>query len=293
VQVLSYQGTKVNPTKFHRSQLKFYTILIPLAFFMMLPILFIISHAFKPIDELFAFPPRFLVQKPTFDNFRDLFFTTSTSGIPFSRFIFNSLLVTISVMFLSVFISALAAYAMAKMKFKLRKVLFEVNTLALMFVPIAVQIPRYLVVDQTGMLDTYFAHILPLLAMPIGLFLLKQFIDQVPEELKEAAIIDGASEFTVFRKVIVPVIMPALATVAILAFQAVWNNVETSNYYVNDESLKTLSFFMSSVASGSGNTIAGQGMSAAASLLMFVPNLVIFVLLQSKVMNTMAHSGLK
>ncbi len=290
---MSYQGTKVNPTKFHRSQLKFYAILIPLAFFMMLPILFIISHAFKPIDELFAFPPRFLVQKPTFDNFRDLFFTTSTSGIPFSRFIFNSLLVTISVMFLSVFISALAAYAMAKMKFKLRKVLFEVNTLALMFVPIAVQIPRYLVVDQTGMLDTYFAHILPLLAMPIGLFLLKQFIDQVPEELKEAAIIDGASEFTVFRKVIVPVIMPALATVAILAFQAVWNNVETSNYYVNDESLKTLSFFMSSVASGSGNTVAGQGMSAAASLLMFVPNLVIFVLLQSKVMNTMAHSGLK
>ncbi|MGO4183928.1 ABC transporter permease [Paenibacillus sp. FSL A5-0031] len=293
MQVLSYQGTKVNPTKFHKSQLKFYAILIPLAFFMMLPIIFIISHAFKPIDELFAFPPRFLVQKPTFDNFRDLFFTTSTSGIPFSRFIFNSLLVTISVMFFSVFISALAAYAMAKMKFKLRKVLFEVNTLALMFVPIAVQIPRYLVVDQTGMLDTYFAHILPLLAMPIGLFLLKQFIDQVPEELKEAAIIDGASEFTVFRKVIVPVIMPALATVAILAFQAVWNNVETSNYYVNDESLKTLSFFMSSVASGSGNTIAGQGMSAAASLLMFVPNLVIFILLQSKVMNTMAHSGLK
>ncbi|WP_083682583.1 carbohydrate ABC transporter permease [Paenibacillus sp. FSL A5-0031] len=290
---MSYQGTKVNPTKFHKSQLKFYAILIPLAFFMMLPIIFIISHAFKPIDELFAFPPRFLVQKPTFDNFRDLFFTTSTSGIPFSRFIFNSLLVTISVMFFSVFISALAAYAMAKMKFKLRKVLFEVNTLALMFVPIAVQIPRYLVVDQTGMLDTYFAHILPLLAMPIGLFLLKQFIDQVPEELKEAAIIDGASEFTVFRKVIVPVIMPALATVAILAFQAVWNNVETSNYYVNDESLKTLSFFMSSVASGSGNTIAGQGMSAAASLLMFVPNLVIFILLQSKVMNTMAHSGLK
>ncbi|MGO4698653.1 carbohydrate ABC transporter permease [Paenibacillus sp. 2TAB26] len=293
MQILSYQGTKVNPTKFHKSQLKFYAILIPLAFFMMLPIIFIISHAFKPIDELFAFPPRFLVQKPTFDNFRDLFFTTSTSGIPFSRFIFNSLLVTISVMFFSVFISALAAYAMAKMKFKLRKVLFEVNTLALMFVPIAVQIPRYLVVDQTGMLDTYFAHILPLLAMPIGLFLLKQFIDQVPEELKEAAIIDGASEFTVFRKVIVPVIMPALATVAILAFQAVWNNVETSNYYVNDESLKTLSFFMSSVASGSGNTIAGQGMSAAASLLMFVPNLVIFILLQSKVMNTMAHSGLK
>ncbi|MCE5171636.1 carbohydrate ABC transporter permease [Paenibacillus profundus] len=290
---MSYQGTKMNPSKFHRSQLKFYAILIPLAFFMMLPIMFIIFHAFKPIDELFAFPPRFIVQKPTLDNFRELFFTTSTSGIPFSRFIFNSLLVTLSVMFFSVFISSLAAYAMSKMKFKLRKALFEVNTLALMFVPIAVQIPRYLVVVQTGILDTYFAHILPLLAMPIGLFLLKQFIDQVPDELKEAAVIDGASEFTVFRKVIVPVIMPALATVAILAFQAVWNNLETSNYYVNDEGLKTMSFFMSSIASQSGNTVAGQGMSAAASLIMFVPNLIIFILLQSKVMNTMAHSGLK
>ncbi|WP_438348053.1 carbohydrate ABC transporter permease [Paenibacillus sp. FA6] len=290
---MSYQGTKINPAKFQRGQLKFYAILIPLALFMMLPIVFIISHAFKPIDELFAFPPRFFVQKPVLDNFRDLFFTTSTSGIPFSRFIFNSLVVTILVMFLSVSISALAAYAMAKMKFKLSKVMFEVNTLALMFVPIAVQIPRYLVVNETGILDTYLAHILPLLAMPIGLFLLKQFIDQVPEELKEAAIIDGASEFTVFRKVMVPIIKPALATVAILAFQAVWNNVETSNYYVNDESLKTLSFFMSTIVSSSGNTVAGQGMSAAASLIMFVPNLIIFILLQSKVMNTMAHSGLK
>jgi ABC-type glycerol-3-phosphate transport system permease component len=196
-------------------------------------------------------------------------------------------------MILSIAISALAAYAMSKMKFKLSKLMFEVNTLALMFVPIAVQIPRYLVVDQTGILDTYSAHILPLLAMPIGLFLLKQFIDQVPDELKEAAIIDGASEFTVFRKVMVPIIKPALATVAILAFQAVWNNVETSNYYVNDESLKTLSFFMSTIVSSSGNTVAGQGMSAAASLIMFIPNLIIFVLLQSKVMNTMAHSGLK
>ncbi|AJS60935.1 carbohydrate ABC transporter permease [Paenibacillus sp. IHBB 10380] len=290
---MSYQGTKINPSKFQRGQLKFYAILIPLSLFMMLPIVFIISHAFKPIDELFAFPPRFFVQKPALDNFRDLFFTTSTSGIPFSRFIFNSLLVTISVMFLSVAISSLAAYAMSKMKFKLSKIMFEVNTLALMFVPIAVQIPRYLVVDRTGILDTYSAHILPLLAMPIGLFLLKQFIDQVPDELKEAAIIDGASEFTVFRKVIVPIIKPALATVAILAFQAVWNNVETSNYYVNDESLKTLSFFMSTIVSSSGNTVAGQGMSAAASLIMFIPNLIIFVLLQSKVMNTMAHSGLK
>mgnify|MGYP001449163527 FL=1 len=129
--------------------------------------------------------------------------------------------------------------------------------------------------------------------MPIGLFLLKQFIDQVPDELKEAAMMDGAGDFLIFRKVILPVIRPALATVAILAFQAVWNNVETSNYYVNDEGVRTLAFFMSTMASQTGNTVAGQGMAAAASLIMFLPNLIMFIFLQSKVMNTMAHSGLK
>jgi ABC-type glycerol-3-phosphate transport system permease component len=290
---MSYEGTKINPTRFHPSQLKFYAILLPLAAFMMLPIVFIVFHAFKPIDELFAYPPRFFVQKPTMDNFRQLLEQTSASGIPLSRYFFNSLIVTVTVMFFSVAMSALAGYALSKMKFKFRGALFEVNTLALMFVPIAVVFPRYLVIEKTGMMNTYWAHILPLLAMPIGLFLLKQFIDQVPDELKEAALMDGAGEFTIFRKVIVPIITPALATVAILSFQVVWNNVETSSMFVDDESLKTLPFFMNTIVAVQGNTVAGQGMSAASSLLMFLPNLIIFILLQSKVMNTMAHSGLK
>ncbi|WP_308636202.1 carbohydrate ABC transporter permease [Paenibacillus silvisoli] len=290
---MSYQGTKINPTKFHRSQTKFYVILIPLAMVMMLPIIFIVFHALKPVNELFAFPPRFFVKHPTLENFQELMGFAASSGIPFSRFIFNSLVVTLSVMFLSVFISAIAAYAMSKMKFRMRATLFEINTVALMFVPLAVQIPRFLVIDESGIMDTYLAHILPLLSMPIGLFLMKQFIDQVPDELKEAAVMDGATEFMVFRKVMLPVIKPALATVAILAFQAVWNNIETSSYYVNDESLKTVAFFMSTLVSQNGNAVAGQGMAAAASLLMFLPNLIIFIFLQSKVMNTMAHSGLK
>jgi ABC-type glycerol-3-phosphate transport system permease component len=290
---MSYQGTRINPTRFHRSQLKFYAVLVPLALFMMLPIVFIFSHSFKPINELFAFPPRFFVQNPTLANFEHLFRRTSASGISLSRYLFNSIVVTVAVMIASVMMSAMAGYALSKIKFKFKAALFEVNTLALMFVPIAVMIPRYLVMEKTGMLDTYWVHILPLLAMPIGLFLLKQFIDQVPEELREAALMDGAREFTIFRKVIMPVIKPALATVAILAFQSVWNNVETSTMYVNDETLKTLPFFMNTLVAQQGNTVAGQGMAAAASLLMFLPNLIIFIFLQSRVMNTMAHSGLK
>ena len=179
------------------------------------------------------------------------------------------------------------------MKFAGKNLLFEINTLALMFVPIAVAIPRYLVIVKLDMLDTYFAHILPVAAMPVGLFLLKQFIDQVPNEVIEAAIVDGANDFQVFYRIVVPIIRPALATVAILAFQAVWNNTESSSIYINNESMKTLSFFMNTLVSATGNSVAGQGLAAAASLIMFIPNLVIFIVLQGKVMNTMAHSGLK
>ncbi len=148
-------------------------------------------------------------------------------------------------------------------------------------------------IDRVGLLDTILVHIFPLLAMPVGLFLVKQFIDQIPNELIEAAQMDGAKDYHIFTKVIVPMIKPAIATVAILSFQAVWNNVETSTLYINNENLKTFAFYMSTLSSNAGNTVAGQGMSAAAALIMFLPNLLIFIIMQSQVMNTMAHSGIK
>lgn len=294
IQLASFQGTKINPTKFHRSQLKFYAYLIPLAVFMVLPIVYIINHAFKPIDELFAFPPRFFVEKPTLQNFVDLFTQTNNSGIPVTRYLFNSIVVTFIVVVLSILFGTMAGYALSKLKFKFKKVIFEINTLALMFVPIAVTIPRYLFVESVGLIDSFWVHILPSLAMPVGLFLLKQFIDQIPNELIEAAKMDGASHFKIYRHIILPLVKPAIATVGILAFQFTWNSVETSNLYINDESLKTFAFYMSTLTSQTtGNTVAGQGIAAAASLLMFLPNLIIFIFLQSKVMNTMAHSGIK
>ncbi|MBS4223621.1 carbohydrate ABC transporter permease [Lederbergia citrea] len=290
----AFQGTKINPTKFHRSQLKFYFFLIPLAIFMAMPIVYIIFHAFKPIDELFAYPPRFFVQKPTMQNFSDLFMKTNDSGIPLSRYLFNSIIITLIVVFLTILFSTMAGYALSKKNFLLKKTIFEINTLALMFVPAAVAIPRYLLIENLGLINSFWVHILPLLAMPIGLFLVKQFIDQIPNELIEAARMDGASDFRIYTTIVIPLIKPAIATVAILSFQMVWNNVETSTLYVNDEGLKTFSFYMSTLASQvSGNTVAGQGIAAAATLIMFVPNLIIFIILQSQVMNTMAHSGIK
>jgi ABC-type glycerol-3-phosphate transport system permease component len=288
-----FTGMKINPKRFHRNQIKFYVILIPMAIFVALPLLFIVSHAFKPANELFAYPPRFFVRVPTLQNFRDLVGIAADSGIPFSRYLFNSILITVVGVFLSVIFTSMAAYALSKLKFKGKKVLFEINTLALMFVPIAVTIPRYLTIARTGLIDTYLVLILPLIAMPVGLFLVKQFIDQTPNELIESAKIDGASEFEIFIKIIIPIIAPAIATVGILSFQLIWNDVVGSNLYINDESMKTLSFYFSTLSARTGNMVAGQGILAAASLITFVPNIVIFIFLQNKVMNTMATSGIK
>ena len=289
----SFQGTKINPTRFHRSQLPFFTVLILFSLFMLFPILFILNSAFKPQSELFAYPPRFFVQNPTFDNFTELFRVISGSGIPFSRYLVNSLFVTAVGVGLAILFTALSAYALSKLKFKGKKLLFEINTLALMFVPVAVQIPRFLIVAKAGLIDTYWAHILPVIVMPVAMFLVKQFIDQTPDELIESAKIDGASEMQVFFKIILPIVAPAIATVGILAFQSIWNDTTSSSLYVNDESKRTLAFYLNTLVAGRGNTVAGQGISAAAGLLMFLPNLILFVILQSKVMNTMAHSGLK
>jgi ABC-type glycerol-3-phosphate transport system permease component len=145
-----------------------------------------------------------------------------------------------------------------------------------------------------GLVDTYFAQILPLIPLPVALFLLKQFTDQVPDSLIEAAYMDGAKEWQIYLKIIIPMIKPAIATAAILVFQQVWTNLEASNYYINDDSLKTLAFYMNTLTSTSTtNTVAGQGIAAAASLIMFLPNLILFCILQKNVMNTMAHSGIK
>jgi len=258
---------------------------------MLLPVVFIINQAFKPIDELFRFPPTILVQRPTMVNFRIIWQIANSSGVPAIRYLVNSFIVTAITVAASVLLTASTAYALSKKKFRLRESMLKLNQAALMFVPIAVAVPRYLVIINSGMANTYLAHILPMLAMPVGLFLVKQFVDQVPDSLLEAARIDGAGEIAVMTKIVFPQITPALATVGILCFQAVWNATESSNIYIIDDSLKTFSFYLNSLTSDLNPVMAG--VSAAASLIMFLPNLIIFFAMQSKVMNTMSHSGIK
>jgi ABC-type glycerol-3-phosphate transport system permease component len=288
---MSYQGRKINPKHFHPSQIKFYLILVPISLFMILPIIYLFTTAFKPQEELFKFPPSIFVQNPTWKNFQDLFALFASSSVPASRYLFNSILVTVLTVLVSVVLSVSAGYILSKKQFKGRKLLFEINTLALMFVPIAVTIPRFIIIVNLGLIDKFISNILPIVAMPVGLFLIKQFIDQIPDSLIEAARIDGAGEFTILFRVIIPMVKPALATVAILSFQSAWGATEASVYFINDEALKTFAYYIMTFTSAS--SAATQGISAASALIMFVPNLVIFIVMQSQVMNTMAHSGIK
>jgi len=290
---MAIKAMNVNPKSFTKNQVKFYIILVPLAIFMMLPIVYTFSQALKPIDELIMFPPRFLVQKPTLKNFTDLFRAASSTGVPMTRYLFNSLVITIVMITLTLIITTSTAYALSKKEFRLKKPLFQVNQIALMFVAVAVMIPRYLMIDTVGLTDTYLVHVIPYLAMPIGLFLVKQFIDQVPDELIEAAKLDGANDWHIMRYIIFPLIRPALATVAILAFQFIWGNTESSSLYIITETKKTFSFYLTTLTANQAVSIAGAGMAAAAGLIMTLPNLIIFVILQGQVMDTMSHSGIK
>lgn len=284
-------GSKVNPTRFSAGQIKFYAILLPLSIFMIIPLVYQINQAFKPLGELFAFPPTIIARKPTLDNFKDLLALSSSTGVPMSRYLLNSLIVTILTVILNLVLTITAAYAFSKKKFKGNQALFGLNQLALMFVPTAVAVPRYIVIVRMGMVNTWWAHILPLVAMPVGLFLVKQFVDGIPDALIEAAVMDGAKDFTIIRKVIIPLTKPALATSVVLTFQQVWGAVEASNNFITDDSMKTLAFYLGSIATN--NTVAAMGMSAAATVIQMLPPLIIFIITQSQVMNTMSHSGIK
>ena len=289
---MAYRGRHINPKRFERGQIKILVILLPLALFMALPIVFIVNHAFKPMEELFAFPPTFFVRNPPLDNFTKLIKFSRSAGIPLTRYLFNSLIVTVLTVGLSLLLTTCAAFAFSKIKFRGRNLMLQINQIAIMFVATAVLIPRYMVISRLGMIDTVLAHVLPLVAMPVALFLVKQFVDQVPDSLIEAAHLDGASDLQVYWHIILPVIKPAVATAMVLVFQQVWTNLETSNYFTNDESMKTLTFYMNTLVNAS-NGVAGQGVAAAASLIMFIPNLILFIICQNAVMNTMATSGIK
>lgn len=255
--------------------------------FMVLPLLYVINNAFKPLDELFVFPPRFFVRHPTTGNFHDLFVLMASSRVPFTRYVFNTLFITVAGTLGQLFLSSLCAYALAKHTFPGRNLLFNLIVLSLMFSPAVTTVPNYITMARLNLVDSYWAIILPAFQASLGLYLMKQFMEIVPDSILESARMDGAGEFIVYWRIMMPQVKPAWLTLIILSIQSLWNTTSSFTY---SEQLKTLPQALSQILSGG---IARAGAGSAVGLLMLIVPIVAFIVSQSSIIETMATSGLK
>jgi putative chitobiose transport system permease protein len=258
------------------------------ALFMVLPLVYIICNAFKPLDELFRYPPTLFVRNPSMDNFYDLINQMSNSWIPLSRYILNTILITGGGTVGHVIIASLAAYPLAKHDFPGKKILFSIVVLSIMFTYQVTQIPNYLIISMIGLNNTYLAVILPACAYGLGLYLMKQFIEQIPDSLIESARLDGASEYKIFWKIIMPNVKPAWLTLAVLQFQTVWGN--TGSTFLRDEELKPLQYALLQIVNGGP---ARQGAAAVVTFIIAAVPITFFIICQSSIIETMTTSGMK
>ncbi|MCQ2525260.1 MAG: carbohydrate ABC transporter permease [Lachnospiraceae bacterium] len=265
-----------------------YIFLIFVAVVMAFPIIYAVNSALKPLDELFMFPPKIFAKNPTMDNFSDLFVTMGKSWVSFSRYLFNTVFITAVGTAGHLFIASMAAFVLAKYDFPGGQGFFKLVTVAMMFTGYVTQIPNYLILNKLGWIDTYWAIIIPAFASPMGLFLMKQFMEGLPTSLIEAAKIDGANEFKVFFSIVMPNVKPAWMTLIIFSVQGLWNN--RASTYIYSEEKKTLVYAMQQIQSGG---IARTGQGAAVLVVLMVVPIAIFIFSESQILETMASSGLK
>ena len=256
--------------------------------FMLLPFVYSIVQSIKPMSEIFIFPPRFFVRDPTLENFSSLFQMVNTAWVPFLRYLFNSLFVSLVATAAHVILAAMAAFPLAKFKFPGSNLLFQIIVVSLLFTTEVTALPLYIVMAELHLIDTYMALIFPAIGASLGLFLMKQFMTSIPDSMIEAARVDGAKTFYIFWKIVMPNVKPAWLTCVIFAFQSIWNN--DGSQFIYDEAYKTLPTLFRQISEGG---IARAGVSAAAAVLLMIPPIVIFVASQGQVMETMAHSGMK
>ena len=265
-----------------------YFFLILLELMMVFPLVFAINNALKPLDELFMFPPKVFAQNPTLDNFSDLFVTMGKSWVTFPRYVFNTVFITVVGTAGHLILASMAAFVLAKYDFPGGKTFFKLVTVALMFSGYITAIPNYLIINELGWIDTYWAIIIPAFASPMGLFLMKQFMEGLPMSLIEAAKIDGANEWKVFISIVMPNVKPAWLTMIIFSVQGLWNNQAAT--FIYSEEKKTLVYALQQIQSGG---IARTGQAAAVTVVVMAVPILIFILSESQILETMASSGLK
>ena len=256
--------------------------------FMVLPLVMIINNALKPLDELYQFPPKIFVRNPTLENFSDLFVLMNDSWIPFSRYILNTIIITGFGMVGHVVVASLAAYPLAKHKFPGKNILFGMVVLSMMFSWTVTQIPQYLIISWMGITKNYLALILQAWSFGMGLYLMKQFMEQLPDSLMESAKLDGATEWHIFWTIVMPNVKPAWLTLAIFQFQQMWS--QTGNQFLRSEQLKPLQYALQQITAGG---TARAGAAAAVSFIIAAIPIIFFLVCQSNVIETMTTSGMK
>lgn len=281
--------------KVNRSRMGTAVLVLVLFFFslfMALPMIYMISNSLKPQDELFVFPPRLFPTNPTAKNFRDMFTVMASSNVPFLRYIFNSLLITGAGTAGHIIISSMCAFPLAKKKFPGRSLLFNMVVFSLMFNSAVTAIPNYLIMSKLRWIDTYLSLIVPAFGMSLGLYLMKQFMEQIPDSLLEAARIDGAGQWRIFWEIVMPNVKSAWLTLLLLSVQSLWPI--GNNNFIYKEELKTLACVLSQIqGSGASVNIARAGVGAAVAVFMMIIPIAIFIFSQSNIIETMSSSGMK
>ena len=287
-----YSGGKNQAKRYTRSRIgNFFFVFFLLLFgaFSVLPLVYCIATSFKPIDELLVFPPTFFVRRPTGQNYSILPELLSSLNVPLLRYIFNSVFVSAVITVLYVLFSAMAAFSICKSGLKGKNIYFAVIQFALLFNAYTLSIPQYVIISKLNIIDTYWAYILPAIASTMGVFLMKQYIDgYIPDALLEAAKIDGASYLRIFWRIIFPNVKPCVLTLVLFAFQSIWSTVPTGTIF--NESLKTLPTVMSTIATGG---ISRSGAAMAATVIMMIPPILVYLVSQSSVKQSMGSAGIK
>jgi len=292
----AYRKYQTNRVRFKRSVTRsaggdvgIYILLAIVAVVMVLPMVYAICQSLKPLDEIFVFPPQFFVINPTFDNFRDLFRTMADSWVPFSRYLFNTLFISVVGTLGNVICSSYAAYAISKIRFPGRQFLFKIVTYSLMFNATVTSISNFILMSAFHMVDTYFAIIIPAFCTSFGLYLMKQFMEtNVNDSVLESARLEGASENKILWKIAMPMVKPAWATLILFAFKDLWNT--GANLYIYSEQLKTMNYAISQLVTAG---IARSGVSAAATVVMMLVPITVFIISQNSVIQTMSSAGMK
>lgn len=263
-------------------------LLVIMGAFSALPFVYSILQSLKPLDELFVFPPRFYVVNPTFENYYLLWINVQDTWVPFTRYLFNSIFVSVTATALHVLLSSMAAFPLAKSEFPGRRAISKLIVLSLLFTGGVTAIPQFVLMARTGFMNSYWSVILPSAAGSMGLYLMQQFMTQLPTAMIEAAKVDGAGMFRILWKIVMPSVRPAWLTLIIFTFQGIWNS--TGGSFITEETLKTLPSLLQQVTSSG---ISQVGTASAASVILMIPPILVFILTQSSVIETMAQSGIK